>query len=222
MTMRSAPHARSHGYDPGGTAIAAATVQVAELPPPWPKPVFAHPALDGLSSTMATPLGAARILAAVPPVNGNRLRIHRFDRSPDGAFVTSHPAQDVRTMRRIIEAELTAPRLPTEAAPLTSRVVLVCTQGTHDVCCGIEGTRLAMAVEADASLTVLRVSHTGGHRFAPTALTLPDGRMWANLDVPKLTAILSRSLPPREAAAMCRGWWGAALGPAQVAERRKT
>ena len=42
-TVRCAPHAREHAYDPGGTAIGASTLLVATLPGPWPKPALAHP-----------------------------------------------------------------------------------------------------------------------------------------------------------------------------------
>ena len=97
--------------------------------------------------------------------------------------------------------------------------VLICTQGSHDVCCGSEGARFAAEAETIPDLTVYRVSHTGGHRFAPTAMTLPDGRMWAHLDLDLLGSILSRSAAPAEIADRCRGWWGAAPGPDQIAER---
>ncbi len=106
--------------------------------------------------------------------------------------------------------------------------VLVCTQGSHDVCCGSEGTRLAdelhALIAADAEslpqdLQVFRVSHTGGHRFAPTALTLPDGRMWARLDAAMVGTILKAEGDPAALAGHCRGWWGAETGSAQMAER---
>ena len=39
---------------------------------------------------------------------------------------------------------------------------------------------------------VWRCSHTGGHRYAPTAITLPDGRAWAYADVGLLDGVLAR------------------------------
>jgi len=68
-------------------------------------------------------------------------------------------------------------------------------------------------------LNILRVSHTGGHRFAPTAMTLPDGRMWAHLDAETTLSILELTGDPSTLSAQCRGWWGAPSGPGQVAER---
>lgn len=119
------------------------------------------------------------------------------------------------------------------------RSVLICTQGSHDVCCGSEGTRLAADFEAvlrayrvadvdepyagaptaGGRVAVHRVSHTGGHRFAPTAMTLPDGRMWAGIEAGELASILDRTADATALAPRCRGWWGAPTGPAQVAER---
>jgi hypothetical protein len=40
---------------------------------------------------------------------------------------------------------------------------------------------------------VWRCSHTGGHRYAPTAITLPDGRAWAYADVDLLEGVLTRT-----------------------------
>ena len=60
--------------------------------------------------------------------------------------------------------------------PVRGRVtdVLVCTHGTRDTCCGSLGTRLWRDLDAGGA-TVRRTSHTGGHRFAPTAVTF---RWW--------------------------------------------
>ena len=88
-------------------------------------------------------------------------------------------------------------RMPTEPIPehagfvLTGvgrdeRAVLICTQGSHDVCCGSEGTRLAADFEAvlrayssqsddvadnlptsTGQVTVYRVSHTGATGLPP-------------------------------------------------------
>jgi hypothetical protein len=217
-TIRCAEHARAHDYDPGGTAISAAVLLVAEVQPPWPKPVFDHSALAGIAATTPTPRGDARVLAAVP-APADRPIIRRFDRTPDGTFETSTEIADAAQLGPALHAALAVEEPPADAALMTSPVVLVCTQGTHDVCCGMEGTRLALELAEQAAAEIVRVSHTGGHRFAPTAMTLPDGRMWARLDAPTYASIRDRSVPAAAVAGRCRGWWGAPSGPAQVAER---
>ncbi len=75
--------------------------------------------------------------------------------------------------------------------------VLLCGHGARDGCCGRLGTRLAMDVATIwPGLRVRRCSHTGGHRFAPTGFTLPDGRAWGFLDPVALDEIVRRTGPP--------------------------
>ena len=67
-------------------------------------------------------------------------------------------------------------------------------------------------------LSVREVSHTGGHRYAPTGLSFPDGRMWGFVSVEEMGAIVDRDGTPAAIAERCRGWMGAdPVG--QVAER---
>lgn len=65
--------------------------------------------------------------------------------------------------------------------------------------------RLYGQVSGLDGVRVWRTSHTGGHRFAPTALTFPEGRAWAWLDPDLVRGIVERSLPAAEAAAHDRG-----------------
>lgn len=100
--------------------------------------------------------------------------------------------------------------------------VFVCTHGRRDVCCGGSGTslheELVDGLAPDEPVRVWRVSHTGGHRFAPTALTFPDGYGWAHLDADTTAAIARRSVPVAAVADRCRG--ASSLEPAaQVADR---
>ena len=60
--------------------------------------------------------------------------------------------------------------------------LLVCTNGRRDVCCAVRGRPLAVHAGRVAPGRVWEVSHTGGHRFAPTAVLLPWGQTYARLD----------------------------------------
>ena len=46
---------------------------------------------------------------------------------------------------------------------------------------------------APTDVRVWRCSHTGGHRFAPTAITLPDGRAWAYADADLIDGVIDRT-----------------------------
>ena len=59
-------------------------------------------------------------------------------------------------------------------------VVLICTNGKRDVCCAVRGRPLAESAAQLAPDRVWEASHTGGHRFAPTAVVLPTGQMLAH------------------------------------------
>ncbi|MEV6608111.1 sucrase ferredoxin [Kutzneria sp. NPDC051319] len=60
-------------------------------------------------------------------------------------------------------------------------VLLVCTNGRRDVCCAVEGRPLAGALAAANPGRVWETTHTGGHRFAPTAVLLPTGYLYGRV-----------------------------------------
>jgi hypothetical protein len=55
--------------------------------------------------------------------------------------------------------------------------VLVCTNGTRDTCCARLGRPVAAAAGARFPDHVWEVTHTSGHRFAPTTVLLPSGSL---------------------------------------------
>ncbi|WP_103027598.1 sucrase ferredoxin [Salinibacter altiplanensis] len=58
-----------------------------------------------------------------------------------------------------------------DPAPL----VLTCVNGRRDACCAKWGRPVAQAAADAAPDAAWQTSHLGGHRFAPTAVVLPDG-----------------------------------------------
>ena len=221
--MRCSMYSRGIALDPIGTAFHCDQLIVVEIPLPWPKPVADHAML---SESMRVAAGApypTKMLAAQPRSGGDAIRLTRWRRISVGATRAVHEVADVDELVTLVGLLSTARNgsasLVVEERPAPP-AVLVCTQGSHDVCCGTEGTRFADEVGREfPTLDLYRVSHTGGHRFAPTAVTLPGGRMWAWLDRSLLTSILEQSGDVREVAKSMRGWWGANRGAAQAAER---
>lgn len=59
--------------------------------------------------------------------------------------------------------------------PSTRPLVLVCTHGQHDSCCGRRGYPLYDALRQREELDVWQCSHIGGDRFAANAVILPWG-----------------------------------------------
>lgn len=57
---------------------------------------------------------------------------------------------------------------------------LVCAHGRRDRCCGVLGSAVFRAAQAE-QVDVWQTSHLGGHRFAACALWLPNGTMHGRL-----------------------------------------
>lgn len=158
-------------------------------------------------------------------------------RAPSGPFTRrewSVPTHDRRTVADLCSALLAADHAAIGAfadlrddPPAATVDLLVCTHGSRDVCCGGSGTALqaglleAVAAEelADVTARVWRTSHAGGHRFAPTALSFPDGVSWAHLDVATATALVRRAPDVAALLEHVRGAVTLPGGAAQAADR---
>lgn len=60
-------------------------------------------------------------------------------------------------------------------------LVLVCTHGKRDQCCGILGGKVFAKLHSVRPAWLWQSSHLGGHRFAPTLLSLPDGMSYGRV-----------------------------------------
>lgn len=111
-----------------------------------------------------------------------------------------------------------------EVKTSVTRDILVCTHGSHDMCCARYGNPFyyhADATISDLGLDEVRIwksSHFGGHRFAPTAIDLPEGRYYGALDQESFKSILTRSGDINCLNKVYRGW-GILLPAMQVLER---
>lgn len=225
--LRCAPQAVELGLDPRGTATRCSTLILIEYPGMWPAKI------EDLD-----------LIAALPPLPADhRILTTRgsiADQSP-GLTVWRAGGPDPADALRFTgtDYDLEPGRLTDAIESLADGVapdgadgvievgpapveVLVCGHGRRDTCCGNFGIRLLAQAEARVAegawpgVRVRRCSHTGGHRFAPTAITLPDGRFWAFLDLDGLDALVT-GRPHPGLAGHNRGL--AALDPlAQVAE----
>lgn len=105
-----------------------------------------------------------------------------------------------------------------------TRDILVCTHGSHDKCCARYGNPFYFHAEttiANLNLNNVRLwksSHFGGHRFAPTAIDLPEGRYYGVLDQDSFLSILTRTGDIKFLEKIYRGW-GILPSQLQVLER---
>ena len=101
------------------------------------------------------------------------------------------------------------------------RDLMICTHGSVDVVCGKFGYPLYRYLRdeyANDSLRVWRVSHFGGHVFAPTLLEMPTGHYWAYVGEAQAEQIALRCGDVADLRGHYRGWAGVADGFVQAAE----
>lgn len=210
LPYRCAPWTRAQGADPIGSALTCDTLVLIEVPPPWPRDVGELPAF---ASLLRHGLRRTRLLAVRPAADpggpaapdalpaGDRpgapgVRVTIWRRAAGGQLGGTDHVVPAAGLAGGVAALLAAPAADPAGRPEPAEVLL-CGHGARDGCCGRLGTRLALAAAgAWPGVRVRRCSHTGGHRFAPTGFTLPDGRSWGYLDAALLDAIVRRSGPP--------------------------
>ncbi|WP_421084209.1 sucrase ferredoxin [Rothia nasimurium] len=105
------------------------------------------------------------------------------------------------TIARLYSFEVTGaedlPTLPLETpenipGAVVSRetLTLICTHSKRDRCCAVRGRPIASFVaEQLADGSVWECSHTGGHRFAPVAISLPTGYTYGRLNFEQALAL---------------------------------
>ncbi len=202
-----------------------------ELPLPWPKSIEEHPLLSGVVlDRVSTSSGSTRILAILsdqpPSVDPHGGPVHRLIsyRGGDGTRF-SHFDRYEGFVRRADLGGVISDVLAGDLGDLDLgddglTDVLICTHGTRDRCCGQEGARLFLELAASDldHARFWRTSHTGGHRFAPIALTFPDGYTWGRITSADILGILDHGLEPDTLIDKNRGCMGFADPESQVAD----
>ena len=77
------------------------------------------------------------------------------------------------------------------ATPLDKPLVLVCTNGKRDRCCAKWGLPIYADLADRDEVECWQTTHLGGHRFAPTLLTLPDGLCYGRLGCEDLDGLVA-------------------------------
>ena len=218
LAARCSALTRSLGVSPIGSAGAYDGFVLVEHPLPWGKDVGDDaglaPVLEAIERAKK-PGERWRVQALVPatPVGDDRRAIvYRAAEDGTGYRRTEGPRGDI--------AALMAG--PGEVP--TFQDVLICTHGRRDVCCGTAGTELWKLLSErlhvlGPSVRLWRTSHTGGHRFAPTAIVFPRGQYWAWLDAEVLRRVVHREGDVAAIAAHYRGSAAMATPALQAAER---
>jgi hypothetical protein len=198
---------RGAGESPIGWSIVGRRFLLVEVPLPWPAEIETASGLPpGLDQVLAERADDADpFFEAIVPEPGasvsGRTRVILYGPSRDrgtGLIRSEHlvPAVEVADL---VRAWLAGEPVGGDDESGATRDVVVCTHGAHDTCCGRFGAPAFLALRdglGGPHLRVWRGSHTGGHRFAPTFLELPDGRSWGRLRPGDAERILRREGDP--------------------------
>lgn len=193
-----------HGLPLIGSAGWNDAVLAFELESPWTGRLvgskFGGPALDAALEAIGKLQGRIRVLALEPVAKAKdaRVRVLWFARGSEVS--TSYSRSEYRVLPETLPAVLhqlaetgSTPAYEQEGAG-RGRDLMVCTHGSRDACCAKFGYPLyrSLREQADAAgVRVWRCSHLGGHRFAPTLLDLPSGRMFGRVDEGDVGALLA-------------------------------
>lgn len=190
-----------------------------EHPGPWP----ADETDTDLPPEVVDLMGAARKLKIRPQLI-RRTRGRR--RSPHQVYLAGGGSQpwmrgaEVADLRELVGLDLAAmargERLDF-GTPEYERIILVCAHGRHDACCAHAGRPAADALARELGEAVWETTHLGGHRFAATAVTLPEAIYHGALDPATGPAVAAATLRGEVVLRHYRGRAGLS-GAAQSAE----
>lgn len=234
--LRCSTWTRENGVDPIGTAGSYRAFLMVEWPLPWPRDMGDIPALGSLRPALKAARARLQGLAAAGRQAGRgspgagerrRLMLYQAEEQAPGSFVRYRrremevPAEEVAAAA---EALLAGDGGEADQADGVGAEVLICGHGSRDRCCGSLGTSLAVPLLGAPDLLapgtrVWRTSHTGGHRFAPTAMVFPSGTGWGYTSAEDLRRVVTRGRLDRDLLSRYRGCAGLGSPRIQALER---
>lgn len=219
---------RSLGHLPIGTAPTRTSFILLDFPLPWAADLADEPSLGAVLAAIqrAAERGEHWRLQGIVPITGapqHRIVAYHL---PRGGFVTYDRYEAVVAPDMAVEtavAMIDDPGADRSSSTGSEAELLICTHGRRDACCGSSGTKLwkELVVQQDLgtpAMSLCRTSHTGGHRFAPTAIHLPSGMCWAWLDVSTVGSIVRRDVAFDVVADHYRGSCALATPAEQIVE----
>lgn len=171
--------ARARGDDNAGTATRIDVWILIEHPGPWGRrplldAALPHSVRGALTQALAE-IPRCRIVfirRRFPSRSGCRVYIAR---SSPAIWTVSVDLPSIDDVAKLPFRALARGQERDTVTIRTTPVVLVCTHGQRDSCCGRRGFPLYEALRMQESLDVWQCSHIGGDRFAANAVVLPWG-----------------------------------------------
>jgi hypothetical protein len=178
------------GEPPAGTASIASAWLCIEQPGPWGVDALRDSHLgEGLAaelSARSAGSGVRIVLIRRPGAHADHhhdqpRQVYLASTRPGACWLESTVLADPKELLDLDFQSAGAGLHVGLGGPSDEAVLLVCTNGRRDVCCAVEGRPLAGALAAVNPGRVWETTHTGGHRFSPTAVLLPTGYLYGRL-----------------------------------------
>jgi hypothetical protein len=200
-------HSRQAGEDIIGSATNYPTYILIECPLPWDSEAFYSKKVPENLKNLVADVKRAKLpvrfllIANSLSHKVNSTTVLIYDKKSGltkGYQKYEYEVADINNVAGIVRKWLSGETLYCDLEYSDTRDILVCTHGSRDKCCARYGNPFfmqALATVYDLQLHNVRIwksSHFGGHRFAPTAIDLPDGRYYGALDAQSFKSILTR------------------------------
>ncbi|MEM8529504.1 MAG: sucrase ferredoxin [Chloroflexota bacterium] len=231
---------KENGEDPIGSIAHCNHYLIVEVPTPWPRDVTnlkrIPTELIALLQALILEQGLKiRPLIIVPDEEysvSDKVRVFHYYR-PENAFSIYQKEEFLVSEAELFPLVQTIFSRPAELPRFAAyqqhtshiRELFVCTHGSVDAACAVFGypmyrkLRDEYADPSGGTLRAWRVSHFGGHRFAPTLIDLPEGRFWGHLETDQLDTLIHRTDSVESLRLCYRGWTGLESRYEHVAER---
>lgn len=220
-TFFCSDHARQLGEDLIGSATNYQTYILVECPPPWTSEAFNSKWVPKNLQILVEEVQRARLPIRFLLIANDLshkvehttlLIYHRVEGLSQGyrkyEFKLPNIEQAASTVKKWLSGKISGYEIETSV----TRDILVCTHGSHDQCCARYGNPFYFYANATIfnlyldNIRIWKSSHFGGHRFAPTAIDLPEGRYYGVLDQDSFRSILTRSGDIQCLNKVYRGW----------------
>lgn len=185
--------ARLRGDDNSATASRVDAWILVELPVTWGRePIDDAPMPDTVRRALkaaCTSIPFCRIVFIRKRVESRERTRVLVARSTAPAGIAQIELPSIETIASLSFADLLENVRP-DAPP----VILVCTHGQHDSCCGRRGYPLFEALQQRSDIDVWQCSHIGGDRFAANAVVLPWGLYYGPVEARDASVLADTAL----------------------------
>ncbi|AFZ27522.1 hypothetical protein Cylst_5511 [Cylindrospermum stagnale PCC 7417] len=232
-TFFCSDYSRQIGEDVIGSATNYQTYILVECPPPWVSEPFNSKWVPENLRFLVEEVKRARLPISFlliandssHKVNQTTLLIYQKQQGLSSGYRKQEfKLENIEQVATVVRKCLWSKSPESKVETGVTRDILVCTHGSHDKCCARYGNPFYFhATDTVANLyldnvRVWRSTHFGGHRFAPTAIDLPEGRYYGVLDQDTFSSILTRTGDIQCLNKVYRGW-GILPTALQVLER---